>query len=59
MMEFRGVRRTLLLGDCRDGEPSVKLDVKEAEVFMLDDDVPDLAGIAVAKVESGGERRGY
>jgi hypothetical protein len=50
------VRRALLLGDCRDGEPSVKLEVKDAEVFMLDDDVPDLAGIVVARVE--GRRAG-
>lgn len=29
----------------------MKLELKEAVVFMLDDDVPDLAGILVAKVE--------
>jgi hypothetical protein len=52
-MEFRGVRTTFLLGDWRDGddEPSIKLDPKDAVVFMLEDDVPDLAGILVAKVE--------
>jgi hypothetical protein len=37
--------RELLLGDCRDGELSMKLDVKDAVVCMLDDDVPDRVGI--------------
>jgi hypothetical protein len=41
-----------LLGDCRDGDPpSIKLEPKDAVVFMLEDDVPDLAGILVAKSE--------
>jgi hypothetical protein len=52
-MEFRGVRTTCLLGDWRDGddEPSRILDPNEAVVFMLADDVPDLAGMLVAKGE--------
>jgi len=52
-MEPRGVRMALLLGDCRDGEPSMKLELKDADVFMLEDDVPDLAGMLGAKGECG------
>ena len=47
------------MGDCRDGEPSIKLEVKDAVVFMLEDDVPDLAGIADAKCEIEGRERSY
>jgi hypothetical protein len=50
-MEPRGDRITFLVGDWRDGEPSRKLELKEAVVFILEDDVPDLAGILVAKSE--------
>lgn len=42
----RGVCRPFLLGDCLDGEPSIQLELKDAAVFMLVDEVPDLAGIA-------------
>jgi len=31
----------------------MKLELKDAVVFMLEDDVPDLAGIFVAKCEGG------
>ena len=35
----------LRFGDWRDGEASAKLELKEVAVCMLEDDVPDLAGI--------------
>jgi hypothetical protein len=35
----------LRLGDWRDGEASAKLELREAAVCMLEDEVPDLAGI--------------
>jgi hypothetical protein len=44
MSELRCMRE-LLLGDWRDGEPSMKLELKDALVCILDDDVPDRVGI--------------
>lgn len=54
-MDPRGVWIDFLLGDCRDGEPSMKLELNEAAVCMLEDDVPDLAGMLTTK--GGGRRR--
>jgi hypothetical protein len=57
-MDPRGVRTAFLLGDWRDGDPSMKLEPKDAVVFMLEDDVPDRAGILVGGCEGGRSRRG-
>jgi hypothetical protein len=47
-MDPRGLRMLFLVGDCRDGELSMMLEPKDAAVCMLEDDAPDLAGIAGA-----------
>ena len=43
------------MGDWRVGEPSMKLELKEAAVFILEVDVPDLAGILAAEWWDVGE----